>query len=150
MPYSDDADLMKYQPYVFEHGVSSFAAYHADAEADINRDIQILWLPAQSSFFCPHYPLMIYGLPAAVFDAAKLNPDQWMKASVYKVLAAYVLPSLAASVGGEGFVAMIAFYERNYVKELERVFSAGVQYLIDSEYVVIYAKTQAERHRLVR
>ncbi|MEI7748232.1 MAG: hypothetical protein WCI81_04065 [Chlorobiaceae bacterium] len=150
MAYSTDADLLKYQPYVFEHGMSSFAAYHADAEADINRDIQILWLPAQSSFFYPCYPLMISGLPFAEFDATKLNPAQWMKASVFKVLAAYVLPSLAASIGGEGFVAMIAFYERNYVKELENVFSAGVQYLSGSEYAVIYAKTPAERQRLVR
>ena len=141
MPYSTDTDLLKYQPYVFEHGITSFAAYHADAEADINRDLQNLWLPAQS---------LSEGIQSVAFDATKLNPAQWMKASVFKVLAAYVLPSLAASVGGEGFVAMIAFYDRQYCKELQSVFAAGVQYLNGSEYVSIYAKPPAEGNRLRR
>lgn len=150
MAYSTDTDLLKYQPYVFEHGVASFEVFHADAEADINRDIQILWLPAQSYFPCPVFPSSISGIQSVAFDTTKLNPAQWMKASVFKVLAAYVLPSLAASVGGEGFVAMIAFYDRQYCKELQSVFAAGVQYLNGSEYVSIYAKSPAEGNRLRR
>ena len=150
MAFSTDADLLKFQPYVFEHGVAAFVAYHDDAKADIIRDIQTFWLPAQLYFSAPSRPSTITGTQSGALDEAKLNPAQWLKASVYKVLAAYVLPSLAASVGGEGFVSMIAFYERQYIKELQNVFAAGVQYMEGSQYVTIYARLQAEPLRMQR
>ncbi len=150
MVYSTDEDVLKYQPYVFEHGVASFEAYHVDAAADINRDIENLWLPAQNCFFDPRRAGYAVGEMARFFDPELLNPVQWMKSSVFKVLSAYILPSLAASVGGEGFIAMIAFYDRQYSREMQSVFTAGVQYRSGSEYLTIYAKTVAERNRRER
>ncbi len=150
MPYSTDADLLKYQPYVFEHGVPSFTAYHTDAEADINRDIQALWIPTQSQITVPLRPSVVEGTVEGAFDATKLHPAQWMKASVYKVLAGYVLPSLAASVGGEGFVTMISFYGQLYKDELQRIFTAGVQYHDGTTYAVIYSTLNQPPQRLQR
>jgi len=150
MPYSTDDDLLKYQPYVFEHGVTSFAAFHTDAEADINRDIQALWLPTQSEITIPLRPSVTDGTEEGAFDATKLNPVQWMKASVFKVLAGYVLPSLAASIGGEGFVTMISFYGQLYKDEMQRIFTAGVQYHDGTAYTVIYGTLNQTPPRLQR
>jgi hypothetical protein len=150
MPYSTDSDLLKYQPYAFEHGVASFAAFHTDAEADINRDIQALWLPTQSQITVPSRPSVTDGTEEGAFDATKLKQTQWMKASVYKVLAGYVLPSLAASIGGEGFVTMISFYAQLYKDELQRVFAGGVQYHNGTTYTIIYGTLNQPPPRLQR
>jgi len=151
MAYSTDSDLMEYQPYVFEHGISEFSDYHDKAEADIQRDIKTLWLPLQNRLTDPaRRGLNLLATDSTLFDPDNLKPSQWVKASVYRVLAEYVLPRLAASVGGQGFLGMLAYYQRAYQKELQSVFDDGVEYLISSVYQKIFVMPLAARSRLIR
>ena len=151
MAYSTDSDLMEYQPYVFEHGISDFSIYHEKAAFDIQRDIKALWMPLQNTLTDPaRRGMSRTASDVTLFDAAKLNNAQWIRASVYRVLGWYVLPRLAASVGGQGFLGMLAFYERAYTKELQSVFDEGVEYLINSVYQKIFVMPLAARSRQMR
>jgi len=151
MSYSSDSDLMEYQPYVFEHGISEFTGYHVKAASDIVRDIKALWLPLQNTLVDPaHRSMSLLATDSTLFDAASLNSTQWVRASVYRVLGWYVLPRLAASVGGQGFLSMLAFYEREYMGEMQSVFGEGVEYLINGVYEKIFVMPLAERSRVRR
>jgi len=142
---------MEYQPYVFEHGVGEFTGYHVKAAADIVRDIKALWLPLQRRLVDPARTGMnLLATDSTLFDGDNLNAEQWVKASVYRVLGEYILPRLSASIGGQGFVEMLAFYDRAYSKELQSVFDDGVEYMIDGVYQKIFVMPLAARSRLIR
>ena len=151
MSYSADSDLMEYQPYVFEHGISEFALYHTKAALDIQRDVKALWLPLQRTLIDPARTGMNrLATDSTLFDADNLNPEQWVKASVYRVLFAYILPRLSASVGGQGFLGMLGFYEKAYGKEMQSVFDDGLEYKVNSVYQKIFVMPLAARSRQMR
>ena len=151
MNYSADSDLNEYQPYVFEHGINDFTLYHAKAALDIQRDVKALWLPLQRTLIDPaRTGRNLLATDSTLFDADNLNPDQWVKASVFRVLSAYVLPRLGASVGGQGFLAMLVFYEKAYGKELQSVFDEGVEYKISGVFQKIFVMPLAARLRQIR
>ena len=145
MIFCDDSDLMRVQPYVFEQGVASFEELHEVAGDEVVRDCRMYWLstlpvvaPAASSFFDDG------------FEASRLNPLQWVSAAVYRVLGWHVLPLLASSVGGAGFVEMMSFYRSEYVREFGAVVQAGMEYNFGSGYEVVNRRSVAELQRLRR
>lgn len=151
MSYSADIDLNEYQPYVFEHGINDFTLYHAKAALDIQRDVKALWLPLQRTLIDPARTGMSkVASDSTLFDPLKLNASQWVKASVYRVLGEYILPRLGASIGGQGFIVMMTYYEKAYRKELQAVFDDGVEYKINDVYQKIFVMPLAARSRLIR
>jgi hypothetical protein len=138
MIFCDDGDLMRVQPYVFEHGVASFEEYHEVAAGDILDALLVTWLPFQG----------VVGEDD--FVAERLDGRQWVLAAVYRVLGWYVLPRLAASVGGEGLIAMMSHYRVEYKRELLRVISAGVMYDTGNGYVRASMLPISEQQRLRR
>ena len=145
MIFCDDSDLMRVQPYVFEQGVASFEELHEVAGDEVVRDCRMYWLstlpvvaPAASSFFDDG------------FEASRLNPLQWVSAAIYRVLGWHVLPLLASSVGGAGFVEMMSFYRSEYEREFGAVVQAGLEYNFGSGYVVVNRRSVAELQRLRR
>ncbi|NHQ60576.1 hypothetical protein G9409_08245 [Chlorobium sp. BLA1] len=166
MIFSDDSDLQRIQPYVFEHGVDSFTEYHEQAAADVIADLRLRWWPNLRT----PYPyggigsLLVdgsseYGLYAGVtpvwnnypdFDSEKLNPVQWVPASTTRVLGWYVLPRLAASVGGSGLVEMMRFYRGEYEREFLKTLTIGVEYDTGYGFVRVDMRPVSERQRLRR
>ena len=145
MIFCDDSDLLRVQPYVFELGVASFEELHEVAGDEVVRDCRMYWLstlpvlaPVASSFFDDG------------FDASKLNPLQLLSAAVYRVLGWHVLPLLASSVGGAGFVEMMSFYRLEYVREFGAVVQAGLEYNFGYGYEVVNRRSVAELQRLRR
>lgn len=138
MVFSSDSDLLRFQPYVFEHGVMSFEEFHALAVDAIVDELLIAWLPAQGT------------VGVDLFDVERLDASQWVMASVYRVLGWFVLPRLAASVGGQGLLTMMDHYRREYRAEMRKQLSKGVFYYTGSEYETITLPSIAEQHRLRR
>lgn len=145
MIFCDDSDLLRVQPYVFEQGVASFEELHEVAGDEVVRDCRMYWLstlpvvaPAASSFFDDG------------FEASRLNPLQWVSAAVYRVLGWHVLPLLASSVGGAGFVEMMQFYRASYEREFADVVQTGLEYNLGSGFVVVNRRSVAELQRLQR
>lgn len=138
MIFSNDENLQQLQPYVFEHGVATFTAYHVSAANDVVDALVTEWLPLQSV------------VSSDDFDAERLEAEQWVTAAVYRVLGWYVLPRLAASVGGAGLLTMMEHYRREYVLEVQRVIRRGVRYDIGSWFERIEALPVSEVQRLRR
>jgi hypothetical protein len=166
MIFSDDSDLQRVQPYVFEHGVAFFTEYHELAAADVVADLRLRWWP---NLRTPYSyggvgSLLVdgssdYGIYPGVtaswnnlpdFDTEKLNPLQWVPASVFRVLGWYVLPRLAASVGGSGLVEMMTFYRGEYEREFVKMLATGVEYDTGSGFVRLDVRPVSERQRLGR
>lgn len=138
MVFSTDADVLRVQPYVFEHGVATFTEYHVPATGDLVDELVTEWLPLQSV------------VSSDDFDAERLQASQWVTAAVYRVLGWYVLPRLAASVGGEGLLSMMEHYRREYALEMQRVIRRGVLYDTGSGLERIEALPVSEVQRLRR
>ncbi|ABL65632.1 hypothetical protein [Chlorobium phaeobacteroides] len=138
MVFSSDSDLLRFQPYVFEHGVVSFEEYHARGVDDIVDELLISWIPAQGT------------VDVDSFDVERLDALQWVMASVYRVLGWYVLPRLAASVGGQGLLTMMDHYRREYGMEVQRVIRKGVRYDTGSGFERIELVSGSEQQRLRR
>jgi len=116
MIFSTDEDVRRVQPYVFEHGVAAFTEYHVPASGDVVDELVTGWLPLQRVVM------------ADAFDEERLVAAQWGTAAVCRVLGWYVLPRLAASVGGAGLLSMMEHYRREYALEMQRVIRRGVLY----------------------
>jgi hypothetical protein len=114
MAYSDDSDLTDIQPDILDMGIPAFYAEHANAEADINREIRAKWWSTLGR--------------SGEMDSTLLTSTQWTRASTYLVLWKYALPKLTNWVGDDRFMGMISFYRDMYHQEMQAVFADGVEY----------------------
>lgn len=145
MIFSDDSDLMRVQPYVFEQGVASFEELHEVAGDEVVRDVRRYWGA-------------IVGARGAIwwntnFNPDMLNPVQWNSAAVYRVLGWHVLPMLHSSVTldgtslaveGMGLNELRVFYRAAYDEEFAAVLGAGLEYDLGSGFVVVNRRSVAE------
>ena len=154
MIFADDGDLMRVQPYVFEHGVDSFEELHEVAGDEVVRDLRRFWLRSLHVV-----SLEVPSWWDGAFDPYRLNPVQWNSAAVYRVLGWHVLPKLHSSVMLEGTMVamdgmkineMRVFYRSAYVEEFAAVLEAGLEYDLGSGYVVVSRRSVAELQRLRR
>ena len=173
MIFCDDGDLMRVQPYVFEHGVGSFEELHDVAGDEVVRDVRRYWGGAydytpvrgaygDGAYGDGAYDFGAYGdTPVRVrnFDADRLNPVQWNSAALYRVLGWHVLPLLHASVvldgtsvavDGMGLNELRLFYRAAYEEEFAAVLGAGLEYDLGSGFVVVNRRSVAELERLRR
>ena len=166
MLFSDDSDLMRVQPSVFEHGVASFEELHEVAGDELVRDLKRYWLrhlcAVGGAYDVGAYgdtPLRVPGWWESNFNPDKLNPLQWVTAAVYRVLGWHVLPMLHSSVTLDGTSLAVegmkinelrVFYRTAYDEEFAAVMEAGLEYDLGSGYVVVNRRSVAELQRLRR
>ena len=132
MAFSTDSDLLDIQPDILSLGISSFSGEHAEAEADIKREIRARWWSRT-------------GRSGEMVDA-QLTDSQWTKANAYLVLWKYALPKLTNWVDGDRFQQMLSFYRDMYHQELEAVFADGVEYgFAKGTRLLVYLATTDKR-----
>lgn len=122
MAFSQDSDLTALIPDILTYGVVSFAADHARAQADIEREIRKKWWP-KTGF-------------SGELKPSLLTSAQWKDASVYLVLWKYALPQLTNWVDGDRFLTMLDFYKSRYSEEIDSVFNDGVEYDQDEDSTI--------------
>jgi len=139
MAFSTDADLMAMQPGIFDYGFSSFEQYHPVAEAELARDIRILWIPRQRV------------VKAADFDHYQLDAAQWKRAACCRVLGWHVLPMLAVSTDATTFwLGMADDYQKMYREEINTIINVGVWYDAGAGLIEIASTSLAESQRIWR
>jgi len=114
MAFSSDTDLVDLIPDILSLGISSFADYHADAQADIEREIRIKWW-SKTGY-------------VGEMKSNLLTSTQWTKASAYLVLWKYALPQLTNWIPEDRFQIMMDHYKARYNDEMASVFADGVEY----------------------
>ena len=154
MIFTDDSDLLRVQPSVFEHGAASFDDLHEVAGDELVRDLKRYWLQALH--------VISLDLPTwwdSNFDPAKLNPLQWNSAAVYRVLGWHVLPRLHSTVTLDGTTLSVdgmkinelrLFYRIAYEREFAEVLQSGLEYDLGNGYEVVGRRPIAELQRLRR
>ena len=125
MAYATDADLLELIPSIFDHGETSFTSELAEAEADVKRDIEIEWTKRGFS----------YGSGKTRFDADLLTAAQWKRATLYKALADYIMPSLSPFREGDAFQLQMTYYKTRYAEETTAEFARGIQYDLNDDGV---------------
>lgn len=136
MAFSTDTDLSNLVPDILELGIESFADFHADAQADIERDIRTKWW-SKTGY-------------TGEMDATKLTDSQFTKAACYLVLWKYALPQLTNWVGEDRFQTMIAFYKSRYSEEMESIYADGIEYDYNGDSTVSESERSTTINRLVR
>lgn len=136
MAFSSDTDLEELVPDILELGIESFAGFHADAQADIERDIRTKWW-SKTGY-------------SGEMDATLLTDSQFTKAASYLVLWKYALPQLTNWVDGDRFQSMIAFYKSRYSEEIESIYADGVEYDYNEDSTVSESERSTTVNRLVR
>tara|TARA_R110000823_G_scaffold19307_3_gene59603 strand:+ start:232 stop:690 length:459 start_codon:yes stop_codon:yes gene_type:complete len=144
MPFSTDSDLADLVPDILELGIVSFADKHANAQADIERELRIKWWPKKRLSFSDSHTY-------SEMDASKLVDSQFTRVSAYLVLWRYSLTQLTNWVQDDRFVQMIEFYKARYNEELEAILDDGVEYDVDgSGTITDYEKQPQNVNRLDR
>ena len=86
--FSTDANLQFYQPDILGFGITSFTSpndYHAQARADIERDLRIKWFPIYAK--TTYRDISV--LNSNEMDATLLTDAQFKRASVFRVIGFY-------------------------------------------------------------
>lgn len=136
MAFSTDDDLTALIPDILDLGIAAFDDFHADAEADIERDIRVNWWSKT-------------GYPGEL-DASLIDVTQFTKASAYLVLWKYALPQLTNWTDGDRFQVMIDFYKSRYNDEMAAIYADGVRYDYDDNGSISQAEKSTTIRRLAR
>ena len=151
--FSSDTDLQVYQPDILGFGVASFESptdYHAKAREDIERDLRIKWFPVYQR----NIQEDISVLETIEMDGTKLTDAQWVRCSVFKVIADYICPLLTKFNSDDNldrFQMMQKYYQTEYEKEFQNVLRDGVEYDDDNSGTITTSEKEAyHRLRLIR
>jgi hypothetical protein len=151
--FSSDTDLQVYQPDILGFGVASFESptdYHAKAREDIERDLRIKWFPVYQR----NIQEDISVLETIEMDGTKLTDAQWLRCSVYKMIADYICPLLTKFNSDDNldrFQMMQKYYQTEYEKEFQNVLRDGVEYDDDNSGTITTSEKEAyHRLRLIR
>jgi len=147
--FSTETDLTFYQPDILTFGISSFYTpndYHAQARADIERDLRIKWYPVYVKQTYRDISL----LNTTEMDGTKLTDSQFKRLSVYRVIGFYACPQLTKYNSNDNldrFQVMMKHYQQLYAEELDSILKDGVEYDADGSHIIKDAE-KAPYHRL--
>ena len=147
--YTTDADILEWEPSIKEYGIIDFSTYHAKTKADVNRWLRIYWWPkvrrasVNASYF---------NTTELEIDETRLTASQFKTASVFHVLAYYILPQLTQhGETPDRFRMMIDFYKQKWLEEINLVLQDGVEYDWDNDGTIEQSEKQTQHYnRLVR
>jgi len=147
--FSTDTDLTFYQPDILGFGIASFTTpndYHAQARADIERDLRIKWYPVYVKQTYRDISL----LNTTEMNATLLTDAQFKRLSVYKVIGSYACPQLTkynSNDNPDRFQVMMKHYQQLYADEFDSILKDGVEYDADDSNTVADSE-KAPYHRL--
>ena len=137
MTFATNQDLQQYVPDIFDQGVEDWTAEIALAQGDVVNQIRVRYWNKEHS--------------RSGFDAAKLTPAQWTKATVYRALHAYIMPKLSTFRVDDVFIEQIKFYKGMYAEEMDLQFALGIEYDINGDTSVTDGEiTEYSQDRLYR
>jgi len=119
--YSDDDDLIKYRPDIFQLGVDSFDTQRAEAYDQINRIIRIRWYNKAA-------PEMGYDPIVTAFDPDLIQASQIKLAEVYKTLSLAYGTMKKAGAESDGFERFEKDYAKLFNEEMELILAGGINY----------------------
>ncbi len=115
MAFATNTDLQRYAPEVFDQGVDDWTDELTEAQTDVTNMIQYKWWNKVNS--------------RSQFDKNLLVEAQWTKATVYKAMAAYILPKLSTfRPEGDPFREQLTFYKERFEEEFDLQFGLGIEY----------------------
>ena len=126
--FSTDSDLTFYQPDILTFGIANFTSpndYHAQARADIERELRIKWYPVYVKQTYRNISL----LNTTEMNATLLTDAQFKRASVYRVIGFYVCPQLTkynSNDNPDRFQVMMKHYQQLYAEEIDSILKDGV------------------------
>ena len=147
--FSTDTDLTFYQPDILGFGIASFTTpndYHAQARADIERDLRIKWYPVYVKQTYRDITL----LNTMEMNGTLLTDSQFKRLSVYKVISSYACPQLTkfnSNDNPDRFQVMMKHYLQMYADEFDSILKDGVEYDADDSNTIKDAE-KAPYHRL--
>lgn len=120
MPFATNADLQKYAPEVFDQGVDDWTDELSEAQTDVTQMIQYRWWNKVNS--------------RSQFDSTKLTDAQWTKSTVFRALAAYIMPKLSTfRPESDPFREQLTFYKERFEEEFDMQFGIGIEYDEDGD-----------------
>lgn len=147
--FSTDTDLTFYQPDILTFGIASFTTpndYHAQARADIERELRIKWYPVYVKQTYRDISL----LNTTEMNATLLTDSQFKRLSVFRVIGFYSCPQLTkfnSNDNPDRFQVMMKHYQQMYSSEFEDILRDGVEYDADDSNTIKDAE-KAPYHRL--
>jgi len=142
MAYATNAQLTAVQPTIVNHGITDFTDQLTEAEADVNRHLEVNWY---NKTFTQGFD-QIGRAVGAEFDATLLTDTQWTRSTIYRALYAHILPLLSPyQVGGDSFREMMDYYRERYFEEIEMEMAQGVEYDLDNDGSI--TRTEKHKHR---
>lgn len=147
--FSTDTDLTFYQPDILTFGIASFTSpndYHAQARADIERELRIKWYPVYVKQTYRDISL----LNTTEMNATLLTDSQFKRLSVFRVIGFYACPQLTkfnSNDNPDRFQVMMKHYQQMYSSEFEDILRDGVEYDADDSNTIKDAE-KAPYHRL--
>jgi len=147
--FTVDADLTFYQPDILTFGIASFTSpndYHAQARADIERDLRIRWFPIYSKETYRDISI----LNTTEMNATLLTDAQFKRASVFRVIGFYACTQLTkfnSNDNQDRFQVMMKHYQQMYASEMEDILRDGVEYDTDDNNAIADVE-KAPLHRL--
>ncbi len=120
MAFATNTDLQRYAPEVFDQGVDDWTDELTEAQTDVTNMIQYKWWNKVNS--------------RSQFDKNLLVEAQWTKATVYKAMAAYILPKLSTfRPEGDPFREQLTFYKERFEEEFDLQFGLGIEYDLEDD-----------------
>ena len=142
MAYATNSDLIQYVPTIVNHGVADFTTQLTEAEADVNRYLEVNWY---NKSFTSGYN-QVGRIAGSEFDASKLTDTQWTRVTVFRALYAHILPLLSPfQVGGDTFQEMINYYRERFHEEINMAIAQGVEYDTNGDAEITTAEKYKQR-----
>lgn len=147
--FSTDSDLTFYQPDILTFGIANFTTpndYHAQARADIERELRIKWFPVYVKQTYRDISL----LNTTEMNGTLLTDSQFKRLSVFRVIGFYACPQLTkfnSNDNPDRFQVMMRHYQQMYADEFDSILKDGVEYDADDSNTIKDAE-KAPYHRL--
>ena len=147
--FSTDSDLTFYQPDILTFGIANFTTpndYHAQARADIERELRIKWFPVYVKQTYRDISL----LNTTEMNGTLVTDSQFKRLSVFRVIGFYACTQLTkfnSNDNPDRFQVMMRHYQQMYADEMDSILKDGVEYDADDSNTIADAE-KAPYHRL--
>lgn len=146
--YSEDTDLVVYEPEILQQGIADFSQYHELAKVDIDRILKAEWWPGALRSWADgrRYDVATKTLIAELrFDPQYLkNPDQLKAASCFRVFGWYAFEMLAKYDDAEPdrWEKKKDVYRDRFKEEMAIVMGSGLDYDFTQDGQISEAETE--------
>lgn len=130
--YATLADLLEVDPTITEYGVLVWEDELARAQEDVIRLLRVRWWPMFASRVRQNdITVSTFG---PIMDETRLDPTQWVKATVYQALADHIAPKLSKfEEVPDRFQNQMNYYGRKFETEFDLCVREGVRYQLDDD-----------------